>query len=590
MPTVIDQLFVTLGFDPKEFKKGTKEASAAGEQMARDVDGQVKRTKKAEGDLGAQRKQQAAQQRRQREEQRKQEKERETNSRKSLEVYSKVKNEIMGIGAALLGAAGAKEFIANIVGGNAALYRQSQLLGNSMKSLDKWGQVAEKWGGSRDAVIGAISGVQQAVKREQAYGGSQAQGALAQLGLSPDDVNDADVMIKKLRESLRGLSPQDKEVRLAQAGLQGLSSIIQLSDTDFAEYVRAAEAASAKTEEMGRTAQEADAAWTGVKNAAQGASDTLLVALKPQLKETIELLNKFSAWVSDHKGETGEFFQFLSGLVSTIGEGWRNIIGYMGDFVEWIGKITSKLDNSVFGGMLGKLRNFLSDKLGETSAKIMAAGGNKDAQEALDRMNGGSRTSSGPVTGAPGNTGDPIAFFMNKGYTREQAAGIVANLHAESRMNTGAVGDSGKAYGIAQWHPDRQAKFKEVFGREMKGSSLEQQMEFVAWELKNTEAGAGDKLRQAKTAREAGALVSKLYERPADMQGEMARRGSYAEQILAQNAAVPGGSGKNVTVETRIGEVNIQTQATDAAGIARDAQTALNNHPLLTYSMTAAAN
>jgi hypothetical protein len=75
------------------------------------------------------------------------------------------------------------------------------------------------------------------------------------------------------------------------------------------------------------------------------------------------------------------------------------------------------------------------------------------------------------------------------------------------------VGDGGQARGIAQWHPDRQADFAKMFGHDIKQSTLEEQLKFIDYELKNTEKNAGDKLRQAKSAAQAAQLVDKLYER-----------------------------------------------------------------------------
>jgi hypothetical protein len=46
-----------------------------------------------------------------------------------------------------------------------------------------------------------------------------------------------------------------------------------------------------------------------------------------------------------------------------------------------------------------------------------------------------------------------VSYLEKKGWTRNQAAGIVANLQEESgaNLNTKAVGDSGASEGIAQW-------------------------------------------------------------------------------------------------------------------------------------------
>ena len=127
--------------------------------------------------------------------------------------------------------------------------------------------------------------------------------------------------------------------------------------------------------------------------------------------------------------------------------------------------------------------------------------------------------------------------FVRLGWSPAQAAGIVANLIAESNLNPAAVGDGGQAYGIAQWHPDRQQHFRDFMGKEIQGSTLDEQLAFVAAELEGPEKAAGDALRACTTARAAGACVSERYERPANRESEAAKRGTLAERIFADYAS-----------------------------------------------------
>jgi hypothetical protein len=138
--------------------------------------------------------------------------------------------------------------------------------------------------------------------------------------------------------------------------------------------------------------------------------------------------------------------------------------------------------------------------------------------------------------GSSANADAAMKFFMSAGWSKEQAAGIVGNLQVESgkNLNTRAVGDGGKAKGIAQWHPDRQANFAKVMGKSIEDSTLEEQLKFVDWELKNTEKDAGDKLRQAKTALQAAQLVDSLYERSS---------GTAISARIASAAALAGPTG-----------------------------------------------
>jgi hypothetical protein len=125
-----------------------------------------------------------------------------------------------------------------------------------------------------------------------------------------------------------------------------------------------------------------------------------------------------------------------------------------------------------------------------------------------------SRGAAGPG-GASGNAKIALDYFVQQGWSPAQAAGLVANLQAESgqNLNPSAVGDGGKAYGIAQWHSPRQRDFAKEMRKPLQGSSLQDQLEFVQWELNNTEARAARALKSAKTAEEAAAIVDEYYER-----------------------------------------------------------------------------
>lgn len=181
-----------------------------------------------------------------------------------------------------------------------------------------------------------------------------------------------------------------------------------------------------------------------------------------------------------------------------------------------------------------------------------------------------------------------VSYFMSQGWTREQAIGIAANLQHESNFDDRAIGDSGKAYGIAQWHPDRQREFKRVFDKDIRDSTYEEQLAFVQHELTTTEQAAGKRLRAAKTAQEAGAAVSRYYERPLKTDAEAAARGATAQSIAGDYAAytasatpsaggAAGTTNNTRTVTANIGEINVQTQATDAQGIAADIGAAMND-------------
>jgi len=126
----------------------------------------------------------------------------------------------------------------------------------------------------------------------------------------------------------------------------------------------------------------------------------------------------------------------------------------------------------------------------------------------------------GDGAGMTANAQIAMDFFTSPeggGWTREQAAGIIGNLQAESELNPNAFNQKGGgkgAVGIAQWRGVRQTRFEEKYGRPIRGSSLQQQLDYVNWELNSVEKPAGDALRNAKTVQEAANIFYRKFERP----------------------------------------------------------------------------
>lgn len=119
---------------------------------------------------------------------------------------------------------------------------------------------------------------------------------------------------------------------------------------------------------------------------------------------------------------------------------------------------------------------------------------------------------------ASGKNSPVINQLMGFGWSREQAEGIFRRLTMESNLNPAAVGDSGLAYGIAQWHPDRQAAFAAWAGHPIQGSSLSEQLKFLNYEMtKGSEKRAGSILRKMQNPQAAYDAFTRYYERPASV-------------------------------------------------------------------------
>jgi len=107
-----------------------------------------------------------------------------------------------------------------------------------------------------------------------------------------------------------------------------------------------------------------------------------------------------------------------------------------------------------------------------------------------------------------------INYLSGRGLSKEQAAGIVGNLHAESGLDPGIQEKGGGVgYGIAQWSPDRQQTFKRIIGKDIHGSNLDDQLKFIDWELHNTETSALKELLKTNNPTDAARAFGHGFER-----------------------------------------------------------------------------
>lgn len=260
------------------------------------------------------------------------------------------------------------------------------------------------------------------------------------------------------------------------------------------------------------------------------------------LQESIHQSESESAKMDRLAGIFEESVQIQSDMLSELKKTSAGM-KYLGDSIIRLNNdIMSNGPNGLLGSLtglntsVGKIGDSVLTSLRGAGLIVGGAALGATAVTGADRLLGGNVS---PMA-STGSSSEAMGFFQSKGWTKEQAAGIVGNLQVESGNFSSEVisgakkGDSGTAVGIAQWHPDRQANFRKVMGKELIGSSFQEQLAFVDWELKNTEAKAGKILQSAQSAADAAAKVDEYYERSS---GEhRAKRIANAESLAGQKS------------------------------------------------------
>jgi hypothetical protein len=599
MPTIIDSLIVTLGLDPKAMDQ----QAPASTKKLKDLQEQSKKTEGEVKTLGK-------------------------TANESAGQFEGVAKAVGGFLALVGGTMAIRAFISDQIEMNAQLERSAKNLGMNVSTLSAWGNAVEEVGGSAAGLQGTMDMLSKSQTELQLTGQSALIPYFSALGVS---LADAGGKARPLDDILLSLadrfSHMDRRTANNMGRMMGIDpdtmNLLLQGRKELELTIARQKEHNAVTEKQAEQAVKMQRAIVGLKQTFAALGRGLLEQATPALEWLVSILQRVGEWAQNNSEYLGDFAKVL-GVVAiavaavslaasplaliTVGvlllaaaiallwqdyQTWKNGGDSLIDWGKWKKDIDWALEQiEKLKAAIKSIPRFASEAKEKFDKNVPGGhAANTASDKTRDKINGWlkskfSATNSGGNSGGGGNMSpkDIAAYFIKQGWSPAQAAGIAANLNAESGGNSKALGDSGRAYGLGQWHSDRQAAFRSKFGHNIQQSSLEEQLQFVQFELtKGNEQHAGNALRGAASAAQAGAIISKLYERPRDASGQASVRGSQATSIFAgipgasstvaaagRSGASGGAGSMDASVTNHIGTIVVQTQATDAKGIATD--------------------
>jgi len=620
MATIIDSLLVTLGLDPSGFNAGKAKVDKGLKDTGNEADKTGDKLKGA--------------------------------GKKGAEGYENVAKSAAKFLALIGGTMAVKRFIEQTVESSAALDRLARNLNENVNAVSAWSNAAEVAGGSASGLQGSLDMLSQAQTELQLTGQSALIPYFSALGISMADVNGK---AKPVSDILLDLSDRFSSMDRTTAnnmgrmmGLdQGTMNLLLKGRAEVETMIRRQKEYGAVTKQQAEESSRLKEMMVQSRQSFEAFGRELLSAAMPALEGIFKLFEGLGDWIRENKEFVQTFLTIMAAGLVAIGVAvtpinltiaavtalgaaiallyqdyltwkrggdsfidwgkWEPGFKAAGAGIRWLKDLLEDLVYRAIAGadVLSAVFNRDWDRVKFAAGEFVSGNGKKYGERppAPAASAGGTVNSSGKRPGGSAEEAAAIAYFQSQGWTREQAVGLAANIKRESAFDPTAVGDNGRAYGLAQWHPDRQAEFQKRFGKSIKGSTLQEQLAFMHYELtEGNEKGAGAKLRQAQTAADAAGIVSRYYERPADAAGEAAKRGQMAMAMLggvpgASRAAMGAGAASvaqanapasaapvSSSVQTHIGEVRVYSAATDADGIARDMGKSLD------YLFTSQAN
>ena len=413
--------------------------------------------------------------------------------RKFESTLGGIGSKVFGIGSAVASMtiaveAGVAAFAAKMT----KLYWSSEIAGSSVRNLRAISFAAEQVGVSGDAMQGFVETLKRSTRLNPGM-----MGLVDNLTGLKEEGKDTTLVVLDL---LTALKKQPEFV-----GAKWAEQLLGMDPDSYHLLINHLDEVKAKVKEMqdqiGNDAAQQKAAKVLkdysnqlklVESEAETAGISIAAALEPAFLE----LNK---GVSDSLKELDYFF----------GDGLQQALKESHGFVDFVKHwFTEGIQHSID----------ISEGKTESAAEGM--------QHSIDISEGKTESADKAYSSMT------MRLLQGMGWSKIDAAGITANLIRESGVNPYQYGDNGKAYGIAQWHADRQADFKRWSGHDIRASTLKEQLQFLTYEMtKGKEQKAGNLLRGANSATEAGRLVSEYYERPAATESESALRGTLAARL-----------------------------------------------------------
>lgn len=468
-------------------------------------------------------------------------------------AFSGITKSALQLGAVLASKLAIDKVVGDFKNAGTELNNFNKLTGLSTQNVQMLGQAIKAQGGSAQDAFSDLTKLQD-LMASPITGNTGWFGDVAKLGLDPDAIIGA----KDTAEALTNIAKQFETMSPLNQRLAG--NALGLSESTVRLLMKGSEEAQKQLDVRGKlgimTQQQIDDAAQLTKVSSE------LDLVFTDIGNTIagELAPAFADMAED-------FVAFYSDNKDLIDSGLKEFFGELADNIELVAIAMALLGGSAALKGLASLRAIVglggagAGAAGAAAAggasMLTVAGGSVAALLYSSKLNEGEDTellNNRLKKGGSEAAGATIDYLRSKGISEVLATGMAANIQKESGFNAQAVGDGGKAYGLLQHHPDRQADFAKFTGKDIKKSTGTEQLDFIVHEvLKGKEKENWKKVQSSQNAYEAGASFSRHVVRPGvtdeAKDREAKERGELAQSYVGSDIARTRSSAPEVSEE-----------------------------------------
>ena len=556
MANVIDSLLVTLGLDVSAYKKGSAEAEKATESLDKKTVDSGKKTGEYEKKLATE---QAARTKFLNEQ-----------AKKTVDNYSKARNELLLFLSLFTAGKGLLDFASSTIRNVANLERLGEVVGVGVDKLGAWQLAAKNVGGSAEEMSGQILKASQDIASFQNGIGSQGTTGFLALGGKASELKDTQTYLMGMARVVSNLVSKYGEARAFQFANQrmgmGLNefNLLKLGTEELGKQLAIDEKIVGLDHQKGQQAIEMQKRWNNLTESFEQTGRTVLFALTPALEELGAQLQQVAQWAIDHKddikkwvdesvGTLQQLAQEADGVAQAFG-GWKvvfealvalKLAGYFLGVAESIMKIgtalagVGRIGAAVAGGSkFSSFLKFLANPLVAGAGMLTYSPDLNQGEDAeVNAMvSKGGKVPRGIRNNNPGNI-RYSPFAQRQGATGQDAQGFAV-------FSNMATGEEAEVSLLGNYLQNKHDTIRKIISRYAPASE------------NDTTAYIGAVSRQTGLTPDEKLTAANL--------------GALSQAIFAHENGAKYATTNNSThsAETNIGQITINTGARDAGGIA----------------------
>lgn len=525
MATVIDSLLIELGLDTSKFDASQKKSVEELRKFDEQAQKTAKNTQQGSKNVG--------------------------------DGFEKARNALVSLGVAFVGLKGFTQFSKEMTSTNAALGRNAQLFQMSARELDAWGGVLKTVGGDAETFQSSIQAMQQGIAGIK-LGDSAILTPLARLGaLSSVDLNKGTVDIYKLADALKAFKKENGEqLTYTLAQQLGVNKETYMVLSQGSEVVRSLYDEQYKlsgvTAENTEKAKKLQEQWGFTDQALSKVKNTLMDQLYPAMMLTAKGTQSFfEGFVEADKK--------LDGFVSQI-----TLIGAAALTLQTTLSSLKLVGVSVGSGLAAAF----SRVFGAAALLFHSGELNKGEDEEIARIHAAQDKATGGGAKLPRNL-------------RNNNPGNIE--YGDFARKNGATGSDGR-FAIFPDMKTGENAMANLLMSYAKGGTNTISSIISKWSPAGENGAGNTNSYIANVARATGIDPNKplsMGELAAVQRAMTNQEGMVGAKATAPNAQNGGGN----SVQTNIGAITVNTQATDANGVALGLNKALQNNSLINLGM-----